>query len=363
MRVAWVVPGGVDRGGVERVIPFQLWLMQRLSREVELHVWALRQEPEPGDWPLCGAQVHCLGDGSRAARLERFRESFEQHGPFDVLHAMWAGEPQLFPARAAAGPLPPTVVSLTGGEVACLPQIRYGGCCTWRGRLVTWRCLQRAAVVICWTDFIAHQARRYRRRLERLPLGCPTDLFTPAPAPPAAPPYRLLHVGSQNRVKDQGTLLRACAEVVRRGWDVRLDLFGCDILDGERPRQAAELGLADRVTFHPVIASADLAAHYRGAHLYVHSSLHEGACLALAEAAASGLPCVGTRVGYLHDWPPEVGLATPVGDPLALAEGICALLADPARRAAMGAAARQWAVAHNVDQTAAGLLRIYRSLV
>jgi len=61
VKIAMVVPGGVDRSGEYRVIPVVLALLARLSREHEIHVFALRQESAPGTWQLAGAQIHNVG--------------------------------------------------------------------------------------------------------------------------------------------------------------------------------------------------------------------------------------------------------------------------------------------------------------
>jgi len=50
MKVALIVPGGVDRGGKVRVIPCLLWMVERLARRHEIHVFALRQEPQPAHY-------------------------------------------------------------------------------------------------------------------------------------------------------------------------------------------------------------------------------------------------------------------------------------------------------------------------
>ena len=61
MRIALVVPGGVDRGGENRVIPAILWLMERLARTHDVHVIVPNQEPDAGAWDLLGARVHNMG--------------------------------------------------------------------------------------------------------------------------------------------------------------------------------------------------------------------------------------------------------------------------------------------------------------
>src|SRR3546814_15294545 len=63
MKLALVVPGGVDRGGERRVIPALLALLERLANVHEVHVYALHQERMPGHWALAGANIHNIGDG------------------------------------------------------------------------------------------------------------------------------------------------------------------------------------------------------------------------------------------------------------------------------------------------------------
>ena len=52
MKIALLVPGGVDRSATTKVIPCLLWLIERLAEGHEVHVFALRQEDRPGTWPL-----------------------------------------------------------------------------------------------------------------------------------------------------------------------------------------------------------------------------------------------------------------------------------------------------------------------
>jgi glycosyltransferase involved in cell wall biosynthesis len=117
----------------------------------------------------------------------------------------------------------------------------------------------------------------------------------------------------------------------------------------ERPdliRLAESLGVAKDVTFLGWVPNTDLPPYYRAAAVSVIPSLEEGFGIPAAEAMGCETPVVASDAGGL----PEVvehgvtGLIVPRGDSSALAEAIGALLADPARAAAMGRAGRERAL-------------------
>src|SRR5499427_7785047 len=75
MRIGMVVTGGVDASGRERVVPALLWLVERLARRHDVHVFALHYYREPRTYPLAGATIHDLGrvDGPPGMRRLRLR--------------------------------------------------------------------------------------------------------------------------------------------------------------------------------------------------------------------------------------------------------------------------------------------------
>jgi glycosyltransferase involved in cell wall biosynthesis len=185
---------------------------------------------------------------------------------------------------------------------------------------------------------------------------------------PAGPPWRLLHVASLNRVKDQGTLLRALRLVIDAGrltpslGLVNLDLVGEDTLGGRVQQLAADLGLSGAVRFHGFRPVDEIIPLYHQAHLYVQSSLHESQGVALCEAAAAGVPTVSTAVGLAAELAPDAAWVVPPGNAPALAEGIITLLTDRERRERLGRTAQIWAETHDADWTARAFEEIYASL-
>jgi glycosyltransferase involved in cell wall biosynthesis len=77
--------------------------------------------------------------------------------------------------------------------------------------------------------------------------------------------------------------------------------------------------------------------------VFIQASTYEGLPHAVLEAKARGLPVVATDAGGTRECVRHGidGLLVPVGDDRALADAAAALLADPRRAAAMGAAGRQ----------------------
>src|SRR5262249_50355781 len=167
-----------------------------------------------------------------------------------------------------------------------------------------------------------------------------------------AGPARLLHVGSLNRVKDQATMLRALAVLNERGVSFEMDVVGDDTLHGEIHRLAAELGLSARVRFRGFLTRQQLRPIVEAAHVMVLSSRHEAGPAAVLEAAAAGVPPVGTRVGQIAEWASDAALSVAIGDAEAMAAAIAQLLGDEELRLALAREAQRRALAEDADYTA-----------
>ena len=378
MRVGLVVTGGADRSVRERVIPALLWLIERLARHHDVHVFALHHDPEPSTYSLLGAQVHNLGHVSapvglrRAAQRRRLSAAVEAIGGVHVLHAYW-GMPAVVAAPVAREARTPLIVTADSGEWVSLPDIQYGLQRRWQDRRAVAIAMREARVVTVCTNYMHQLGAQHGVDARVIPLGVPRHyaLHTgPDPSaysrtpdrPPEGPPWRLMHVASINPVKDHDTLLRAMAALIGRHPDVHLDIVGADVGDGAAARIAHSLGLDDHVTFHGFLPSDLIEPLWARAHLHVVSSRHEAAGVVTLEAAMAGVATVGTRVGYIADGAPDRAAAVPVGNPAALADAMAALLTDPARRHALAAAARDWAYEHDADHTATMFDRLYREV-
>ena len=170
----------------------------------------------------------------------------------------------------------------------------------------------------------------------------PPSLRSSAPPPGLlrAPAPLLLFVGRLRYYKGLDTLIRALPQI-----DARLLIVGTGPMEAEWRAVAAEAGVAGRIAWLGEAPDADLPALYHLADLFVLPASHPSEAFGLVqvEAMAAGLPVVCTELGTGTSYVNQngvTGLVVPPRDPQAMAEAVNVLLADPPRRAALGAAAR-----------------------
>jgi glycosyltransferase involved in cell wall biosynthesis len=145
--------------------------------------------------------------------------------------------------------------------------------------------------------------------------------------------------------KEQSTLIRALANV-----PIAHLLLAGPIVDGgyveQLHRLCDDLGLTNRVHFLGSVD--DVSALHAEIDLFVLPSLSEGCPVALLEAMASGLVCIATDIPGSQDIIEHgrSGWLVPPGDAEQLAGAINTLIASPAERARLSAAARSRILAH-----------------
>jgi glycosyltransferase involved in cell wall biosynthesis len=364
MRVALVVPGGVDRSGEYRVIPALLALIGRLALHHDVQVFALRQGEHADSWDLAGAHVHNIGSSHTRLRAVRAICNAHRSSRFDLVHAIWSGPCGLVTVTAAKILAIPSLIHIGGGELVSLPGIGYGGSLRWRSRLREKLVLRTASAVTAASAPVLQALGHLGVTAQRVPLG--VDLRS---WPPRAPRLRsqgacarLIHVASLNRVKDQTTLLVALAELARSGTRFEIDIVGEDTLGGEVQALASRLGIAGSINFRGFVPQRDLRALVAVADLMIMASRHEAGPMAMLEAAVLGVPTVGTAVGHITEWAPGAATCVPVGDATALARAIGALLNDEEQRLRIAHEALQRATREDADFTARRFQTLYDGL-
>jgi len=276
-----------------------------------------------------------------AARLAR-------SGRFDAIHVHW--------------PIPHGVLGLAAAAAGGLPLVMtfYGVELTWvRNRMkalapLLRSMIRRADAVTAISRYTAGLVRElYDRPVELIPFGATVEA-PPAVEPPSpAPPFRLLFVGRLVERKGLAYLLRALARLDGAAEpDVRLEIVGSGPEREELERQAAELGVAERVRFAGFVPDEALAQRYRDCHAFVLPATWdakgdiEGLGVVLLEAMVHGRPVIASGAGGITDIVEheESGLLVEPGDDAALADAIRRLARDPDLAARLASAGRERAL-------------------
>ena len=163
-------------------------------------------------------------------------------------------------------------------------------------------------------------------------------------------------------VKRIDKLVEAFALMARDAPDAWLVIAG----DGEsRPDVEAAIArcdVADRVVITGV--REDVETIWTAIDVAAMSSDREGTPVAALEALAHGVPMVAPAVGGIPAvLGPGGGVLVPRHDEAALAREILALVRDPERRAAMGAAGRERAGEFSAERQVERCVRLYRDLL
>jgi glycosyltransferase involved in cell wall biosynthesis len=192
--------------------------------------------------------------------------------------------------------------------------------------------------------------------------GVDPDRFVPAAREPAEQ-----HVVATARIdplKDIETFLHMAAIVRESNPRARFTIHGA-VADrayyAKCLKLRSELGLVDAVEMG--VESTNVLEAYHSATVVVLTSISEAFPYSILEAMSCARPVVATDVGGVREALEGGGALVPPGDADALAREVSRLLADPARRAELGAKARATIVERfRVDHTIARYLDLYTEL-
>jgi phosphatidyl-myo-inositol alpha-mannosyltransferase len=138
--------------------------------------------------------------------------------------------------------------------------------------------------------------------------------------------------------------------------------------DADTLRRTAGPALADRLDVLGSVDDATKAAALRSMDVYCAPNIGgESFGMVLTEAMAAGAPVLASDLGafraVLNDDGADVGVLFPTGDAAGLGAALAALLDDPARRAALGAAAQARAAEFDWPVVASAVLQVYQAAV
>jgi UDP-glucose:(heptosyl)LPS alpha-1,3-glucosyltransferase len=196
------------------------------------------------------------------------------------------------------------------------------------------------------TERFAPQARARYREPIRQQLGLRDELL-------------LLTVAHNFELKGVPTVIAAVGALRRRGMAVHAAIVGGRRVAARYRRLVCRCGAQGGVTF--VGSADDTVPYFAAADVYLHPTWYDPCSLVVLEALACGVPVITSRFngagelirpgrqGYVVDDPGDVAAVTQQLEPLL----------DPARRAAMGQAARQLALQHTLEHNVDQLLHVY----
>jgi glycosyltransferase involved in cell wall biosynthesis len=333
-------------------VPSDEWV-----RGIEVHRWVRSSTRGP---------LFALSFVASALRaLRRLRR-----GPgIDLIHthqALWEGVAAGV-ARSGAVKGVPTVVQPAAsgyyGEAEELTRTR--------GASVLRRLILRNDAFVAISADIERQWRALgvpAEKLVRIASGVDARHFAPGASTagvagllPARP--RVVFTGRLHPQKNLDVLLDAWPAVAR-ATGASLVLVGHGDERERLEARAQALGVADRVCFTGVVP--DVADVLRAADLFVLPSVAEGMSNSLLEAMATALPCVASDIGGNQDLlgSGDAGVLVADGSPERWAETLIALIADPDRRARLGAAARrQIDEVYDLRKVVARYVELYRRLL
>jgi len=335
--------------------PFIAGQAQQLRRYRPLYIGRMRFGPPPD-----GASSLALEDLYRRWTLPRIGWQMITGNPRPYLRLMERQRPSLIHAHfgiegVSALPIAaelkiPLVTTFHGFDATLKTHAMLASPAYFRYPLLRGKLAHQGNLFLCASSFIRQRLLQMgfpeaRTRIHYIGVDCRAiHLRQDSEEAPV-----ILHVARLVEVKGTQYLLRAFAALARRYDSVKLVIIGDGPLRRRLQALASSLGISDRVEFLGALPHADVLSWTRKAAMLVLPGIRtstgreEGLGMVLLEAAATGVPIIGSRVGGIPECilDGRTGFLVPERDAHALAQRIAELLDDPFRRRQMGIAGRE----------------------
>jgi colanic acid/amylovoran biosynthesis glycosyltransferase len=230
-----------------------------------------------------------------------------------------------------------------------------------------------ASAVVTVSDFGARflqstypeHAARVRRIYNGIELG-PFKLADFTATPPA-----IISIGRLIEKKGFSDLIEACRLLRARGVDFRGEIIGEGPLENALREQITSGGLTNVIALAGPLPQREVIERLAQATVFALPCVAEAAGgmdnlpTVIMEAMAAGLPVVSTPLGGVPEMVRDgmTGLLVPEGQPLALANALGRLLADPALTRSLGKAGYERAQSFAIAQSARALRGLFAELV
>jgi phosphatidyl-myo-inositol alpha-mannosyltransferase len=358
----WDVPGGVqyhvrDLARTLRGMGHHVEVLTPAEREESLTdewiTWAGRTVPVPYNGSMASLQFGPVS----ASRVRRWLRD----GRFDVVHVHEPAPPSvgLLVCMIAKGPIVATFHAAT---------TRSKWLAAWGPVVRPW--LERITGRIAVSDFARRvQVEHLGGDAVIIPNGVHVAAFAEGPSLPGyargvdGPTIGFIGRFDEPR-KGLPVLLEAMRTVVRRYPGARLLIAGRG--DAAEVQELIGEDLRAHVALLGEISEADKAALLRSVDIYCAPNLlGESFGVILIEALAAGAPIVASDLDAFAKVldAGEAGVLVRRGDAGALAQALCALIADPQRRAELSERGAGVAAAYDWDVLARRILAVYETVL
>lgn len=227
--------------------------------------------------------------------------------------------------------------------------------------LINRRSVHDYDAIVTPSRFSAEEFTRIGAEAHVVPLGVDLETFRPVRdpddvwTPGCGRPLRLVHCGRLSPEKRPQQSIETLRELVRRGHDVEMTVYGHGPMRDQLMERARDLP----VLFHSYISDrAELAASMGRADVALAPGPLETFGLAALEVLACGVPTVCPDEGALQEVVGEAGVVAP-STPAAFADGVETLLRRPDSRRQ----ARAQAELFHWDVSAARMLALHEQLL
>jgi glycosyltransferase involved in cell wall biosynthesis len=356
-RLAIWMHGGIGNGDFSQGYPMLEKVVDKLSQSFAVTVYS--HVPPNADYRT---QQFALKFPPRSVTSAKVRWLYllyyfytdQRKEKFSSLLSFWGYPTAFFGAIINKIFKIPTIASVLGADSASIPSINYGIFHRRFPRMISKWAYMNNTVLLAISEFQKNKLIGFgiNRDIRVIPWGADPTMYQFS-VKKSQGVLEVIHVAHLNPVKDQTTLLKAFSKIAKKT-PARLRIFGLDCKDGIIQNLQAlciEEGIEDKVEFRGVVPYQEMPDHYKNSDLMLHTSLSEGQCMALTEAAACGVLMAGTKVGFLYDLGEEYGVAVDLGDYENLARKVLALLDNPTEWNRKVENARVWSARHDFQWT------------